>query len=98
MNNLKSAEQQRIERENETEQIDPINESIETLANLHLRMERKVGRHQKATESVTATLGRPRFLYIIMLFVALWIFSNIILKLSGIAAFDPPPSIGYKER
>lgn len=91
MNDLKSAELQRIERENENEQIDPINESIETLANLHLRMERKVGRHQKAIESVTATLGRPRFLYIIMLFVALWIFSNMILKLSGIVAFDPPP-------
>lgn len=91
MNDLKSAAAQRIERENENEQIDPINESIETLANLHLRMERKVGRHQKAIESVTATLGRPRFLYIIMLFVALWIFSNMILKLSGIVAFDPPP-------
>jgi uncharacterized membrane protein len=91
MNDLKSAEQQSVERLNETKQIDPINESIETLANLHLRMERKVGRHQKAIESVTATLGRPRFLYVIMLFVALWILINIILKLSGMAALDPPP-------
>ena len=56
MNDLKSGEQQSVERLNETKQIDPINESIETLANLHLRMERKVGRHQKAIESVTATL------------------------------------------
>src|SRR5438309_1703166 len=90
MNDLKSAEQQSVERLNETKQIDPINESIETLANLHLRME-QVGRHQKAIESVTATLGRPRFLYVIMLFVALWILINIILKLSGMAALDPPP-------
>lgn len=91
MNDLKSGEQQSVERLNENKQIDPINESIETLANLHLRMERKVGRHQKAIEYVTATLGRPRFLYVIMLFVALWILINIILKLSGMAAFDPPP-------
>ena len=71
--------------------VDPMNQSIETLANLHIRMERKVSRHQRAIETVTAFLGRPRFLYFILLFVLLWIAINLFLLHSGQAAIDPPP-------
>lgn len=72
-------------------QIDPIGQSIEATANLHIHMERKVDPHQRSIESVTAFLGRPRFLYIILLFVALWILLNIALKLASIHPIDPPP-------
>ena len=71
--------------------VDPMNQSIETLANLHVRMERKVGPHQRAIETVTAFLGRPRFLYFILLFVLLWIAINLSLRYSGLAILDPPP-------
>ncbi len=75
----------------EIELIDPMNKSIETLANLHIRMEGKVGPHQRAIETFTAFLGRPRFLYFILLFVLLWIAVNLTLHYSGLSTTDPPP-------
>ncbi|GAC1626010.1 MAG: hypothetical protein NVS4B7_16060 [Ktedonobacteraceae bacterium] len=77
--------------EGKNEQIDPINQSIEATANVHIHMERKVDRHQRSIESVTAYLGRPRFLYIILVFVALWILINVALILSGFHPIDLPP-------
>jgi|SRR5579859_6224812 len=73
------------------EQIDPVNQSIESIANLHLHMERKVDSHQRAIEKVTAFLGRPLFLYIILFFVMLWISANILLVSIGWKSFDPAP-------
>lgn len=74
-----------------TASSDPTNQSIETLANLHIRMERKVGRHQRAIETVTAFLGRPRFLYFILLFVILWIGVNMALWQEHGTIVDSPP-------
>ena len=74
-----------------TDSSDPTSQSIETLANLHIRMERKVGRHQRAIETLTAFLGRPRFLYFILLFVFLWIGVNIALWQEHWTIVDPPP-------
>ena len=74
-----------------TDSTDPTNQSIETLAKLHIRMERKVGRHQRAVETMTAFLGRPRFLYFILLFVILWMAVNIALWHEHWAIVDPPP-------
>ncbi len=73
---------------NDQELVDPISQSI---AELHTHMESKVGRHQRAIEAVTANLGRPRFLYIILLFVLTWIFVNLLLVRLHISSFDPPP-------
>jgi len=74
-----------------TDSNDPMNQSIETLANLHIHMEGKVGRHQRAIEALTAFLGRPRSLYVIILFVILWIGANFLLPHAGRATFDFPP-------
>jgi uncharacterized membrane protein len=56
-----------------------------------MRMEKRVGRHQRAIEKVTATLGRPSFLYVILLFVVLWMLLNYTLARSGAISFDHPP-------
>jgi uncharacterized membrane protein len=97
-NKLEQAELEKLESqpgldEDTIEQGNPIERSIEDIANLHIHMESKVDRHQRSIESVTAFLGRPRFLYIILFFVALWILVNISLKLSGVHPVDPPPFI-----
>jgi uncharacterized membrane protein len=97
-NKLEQAELEKLESqpgldEDTIEQVNPIERSIEDIANLHIHMESKVDRHQRSIESVTAFLGRPRFLYIILFFVALWILVNISLKLSGVHPVDPPPFI-----
>lgn len=76
---------------NETEQVDIIAQNIETIADLHIHAERKVGTHQRAIERVTASLGRPRFLYIILLFVLLWLTLDTLCPDIGLHPFDVPP-------
>jgi uncharacterized membrane protein len=70
--------------------FDPIGENIETIAELHLRAERNVNRHQRAIEVVTAFLSRPRFLYILLCCLLCWILLNVLL--SGLHLFAPDPA------
>ncbi len=80
------------EREEEAnESIDLIGQNIETIAGLYSHAQRGLSRHQKVIERVTAFLGRPLFLYVIVLFVSLWIVLNLTLARSGMSSFDPPP-------
>jgi uncharacterized membrane protein len=74
-------------------EINPIDENIQTIADLHKHAERNVSRQQRVIEDVTDFLGRPRFLLIILVVVALWIAVNILLAKFGAPSFDPPPLI-----
>jgi len=76
-----------------SEEIDPISENVQTIAELHKRAERSVSPQQRGIEKVTDYLGRPRFLFIILAIVSLWILVNIVLIKSGVPGFDPPPFI-----
>ena len=80
--------QQIRENANDT---DPIYENIQTIVELHTRAENEVSRQQRSIENITAFLGRPRFLFIILIFVSLWIMVNILLIKFGLPGFDPPP-------
>jgi uncharacterized membrane protein len=71
--------------------IDPSDENVQTIADLHKRSEYKVSPQQRAIENVTDFLGRPRFLFIIFIVVTIWIVVNILLKKFGLPSFDPPP-------
>ena len=82
--------QQIRENANDT---DPIYENIQTIVELHTRAENEVSRQQRSIENITAFLGRPRFLFIILIFVSLWIMVNILLIKLGLPGFDPPPFI-----
>lgn len=82
---------QTAEATNEAEQVDVIAQNVETIADLHIHAERKVGVHQRAIERVTAYLGRPCFLYVILLFVLLWIIVNSLVVMAGLHSFDVPP-------
>jgi uncharacterized membrane protein len=44
-------------------------------------------------EKVTDFLGQPRFLFIILVFVSLWMVVNILLDTFRLPNFDPPPFI-----
>jgi len=78
-------------KNNATEQVDVIAQNVETIADLHIRAEQKVGTHQRAIERFTSFLGRPRFLYFILLFVLLWIAVNVCLIGLGMHSVDQPP-------
>jgi uncharacterized membrane protein len=74
-----------------SKEVDPINENIQTIADLHKHAERSVSPQQRVIEKVTDFLGQPRFLFIILAVVTLWIVSNILLATFGLPNFDPPP-------
>ena len=82
--------QQTQEDSNDT---DPIYENIQTIVELHKRADNEVSRQQRTIENITAFLGRPRFLFIILVFVSLWIIVNMLLIKLGLPSFDPPPFI-----
>jgi len=72
---------------------DPINKNIQTIVELHKRAENEVSKQQRTIENITNFLGRPTFLFIILVFVSLWIIVNTLLIKFGFSSFDPPPFI-----
>src|SRR5436305_9188878 len=74
-------------------EADPIDENIQTVAELHKHAENKVSSQQRTIEDMTDFLSRPRFLFIILVFVSLWIIVNMLLIKLGLPSFDPPPFI-----
>jgi uncharacterized membrane protein len=75
----------------EQDQTDPINENIQAIVELHKRAENEVSQQQRTIEHMANFLGRPAFLFIILAFVALWIFVNTLLARLGLPVLDPPP-------
>ncbi len=86
-----SQELQERSSQEEQNQADPISENIQTIVELHKRAENEVSQQQRTIEDITNFLGRPIFLFIILVFVVLWIIVNILLSRFGLPAFDPPP-------
>ena len=68
-----------------------VDEAIETIAELERQAEAASTLHQRWIERVTASLGKPRTVFMIVAFVVLWIGINLILTGSGRQPFDPPP-------
>ncbi len=81
------------QRQQHNAETDPIGQNIEALADLHKHSERQVTRQQRAIEAITYFLGRPLFLFLILVFVALWVLVNILLAAFHLPTFDPPPFI-----
>jgi uncharacterized membrane protein len=57
----------------------------------YTREEQKISRSQRTLERMSRFAGRPHFLGFILLFVSLWISSNLLLPHYNRIAFDPPP-------
>ena len=70
---------------------DQISQNIEAVLDFYTREEKKISRWQRILERISLFVGQPLFLGFILLFVALWMFANIILRKSGMAEFDPAP-------
>jgi len=73
------------------ELTDILDKDIETIVDMRMVTERKVGRHQRIIEKVTSSIGRPLALYFILLIVLLWTLINIFHTYLGVPSFDPPP-------
>jgi uncharacterized membrane protein len=72
---------------------DPIGETIETIIALRAKAEQNISPHQRWVEIVTASFGRPIFLYFLIIGIAFWLLPNIFV-IPGIPQFDPPPFEG----
>lgn len=68
-----------------------ISQNIEAMGDYYKREERRIGRAQWLLERLGDAIGRPAFLAAVLVFVALWILSNMLAARLGIAQFDPPP-------
>jgi uncharacterized membrane protein len=55
---------------------DIVEKDIQTIFNLHMHNERKMSHHQRFLEMLTSQLGRPRYFYLMVFFVAGWIAIN----------------------
>ena len=72
--------------------IEPTVQRVETIASVRARTERSIGKHQRTIEALTAALGRPRTLYVVVAVVVVWAAANLALpKVTHLAAFDRPP-------
>ncbi len=70
---------------------DHVSQHIDTIAELRAQAEGRINFHQRTIESVTANLGRPLFLNLILVFVAGWVIVNVFPQRFGVQRFDPPP-------
>jgi uncharacterized membrane protein len=91
MSTRQQTREARLERTGE--KTDPIVDHIQTIADIHKAAERRASPQQRAIEKVTRFLGRPRFLFIILAIVALWIAVTLLLPAFGVRDFDPPPFV-----
>ncbi len=70
---------------------DQISQNIEAVLEFYTREEQKISRSQRILERISRFIGQPVFLGFILLFVALWMFINAVLRQFGKAEFDPAP-------
>jgi len=67
-------------------------EEVESVASIRARAEKRLDRHQRMMEVLTAALGRPRTVYVTLSMVAGWVAFNMVTpKLLGWQKIDPPP-------
>jgi len=72
---------------------DQITQNIEAVLDFYTREEQKNSRWQRHIEHLSCFIGQPSFLGFILLFVAFWLITNILLHQLGMNEFDPPPFI-----
>ena len=70
---------------------DQISQNIDAVQKFYTREEEKISHWQRILEHVSSFIGQPLFLGFILLFVALWVIVNIVLRLLGMTEFDPAP-------
>jgi uncharacterized membrane protein len=70
---------------------DPTSQNIEAVLDFYTREEQKISRSQRILERISNFVGQPVFIGFILVFVAVWMVANVVLRRLGMAEFDPPP-------
>jgi Protein of unknown function (DUF1003) len=70
---------------------DQTSQNIEAVLDFYTREEQRISRSQRILERISNFVGQPVFLSFILVFVALWMVANAVLRRLGMAEFDPAP-------
>lgn len=70
---------------------DQTSQNIDAVLKFYTREEEKISHWQRILERLGSFIGQPLFLGFILLFVALWVIVNTVLRLLGMTEFDPAP-------
>jgi len=62
-------------------------EELDTVASLHERAQQRLGSHQRLMETITAEVGRPRTIYVLLVITCAWVAINVVMD----KPIDPPP-------
>jgi uncharacterized membrane protein len=71
--------------------LDQISQNIEAILDFYVREEQKISGSQRFLERLSGFIGQPIFLGIILLFVLVWISTNLLANEFGFKEFDPAP-------
>jgi uncharacterized membrane protein len=70
---------------------DGTSQNIEAVLDFYTREEQKISRSQRILERISNFVGQPVFIGFILVFVAVWMVANVVLRRLGMAEFDPAP-------
>ena len=70
---------------------DQISQNLEAILEFYTREDKKISPSQRVLEHLSHIIGQPTFVGFILVFVAAWILTSILLHTLGVAEFDPAP-------
>lgn len=70
---------------------DQITQNIGAVQEFYSREQHKISRSQRTLERFSHTIGRPSFLGLTFLVVALWMLLNVVMHRGGLVELDPAP-------
>ena len=73
-----------------------ITENIAAVLEFYTREDQKISRSQRIVERISLFAGQPVFLAFILLLVASWMLTNMVLRQMGMRDFDPAPFFGLQ--
>ena len=73
-----------------------ITENIAAVLEFYTREDKKISRSQRIVERISLFAGQPVFLAFILLLVAAWMLTNVVLRQMGMRDFDPAPFFGLQ--
>jgi uncharacterized membrane protein len=72
-------------------QLDAVNDQGVAVASIHAHSKDHLGVHQRLIEKITAKLGRPPTIYLLLAIVLAWMLLNAFLLAAGRSPWDAPP-------